>query len=128
MRNFWDHLFYRTPLDDCFWCVNEKVAIFNRNVLDTFNVILHETIVCNDRDPPWFNDKIRLLLKEKTTLYKYFCQNGNDAYRNIVWNFSGTSQLIPSNHQKENGIIEWLVAKYKKKKFQQVTDLSRKYT
>ena len=39
--------------------VNEKVAVLNRtilNVLDTF--LPNETIVCNDRDPPWFNDKI----------------------------------------------------------------------
>ena len=35
----------------------------------------------NDRDPQWFNDKIRLLTKEKTTAYKYFRQNGKDAYR-----------------------------------------------
>ena len=36
--------------------------------------------MCNDRDPPWFNTKIRLLIKEKTTAFKYFCQNGNNAY------------------------------------------------
>ena len=61
--------------------VNEKVAIFNRIILNILsNYVLHETIVCNDRDPPWFNDKIRLLINEKTTAYKYFRQNGNGAY------------------------------------------------
>ena len=54
--------------------VDEKVAIFKRTILNILNrIIPHETIVCNDRDPPWFNDKIRLQIKEKMTAYKYFC-------------------------------------------------------
>ena len=61
--------------------VDEKAVIFNRTILNILNnYIPHETIVCNDRDPPWFNDKIRLLIKEKMTTYKYFPQSGNDAY------------------------------------------------
>ena len=59
---------------------NEKVAIFNRTTLNILNnFIPHETSVRNDRDPYWFIDKIRLLIKEQTTGYKYFCQNGNSA-------------------------------------------------
>ena len=62
--------------------VNEKIAIFNRTILNILNnFIPRETIVCNDIDPQWFNDKIRLLIKEKTTAYKYFRQNGKDTYR-----------------------------------------------
>ena len=61
--------------------VNEKVAIFNRAVLNILkNFIPHETVVCNDRDPLWFNGKKRLLMKEKTTAYKYFRQTGKFAY------------------------------------------------
>ena len=61
--------------------VNEKVAIFNRPILNILNnYIPHETIVCKDRDPPWFNGKRKLLIKEKTTGYKYFRENGNVAY------------------------------------------------
>ena len=70
----WEKAFSNTSVD-------EKEAIFDRNILNILNkFILHETIVCNDRDPPGFNDKIRLLMKEKTTAYKYFRQNGNDVY------------------------------------------------
>ena len=36
--------------------------------------------LCNDRDSPWFNDKRRLLIKEKATAYQYFRQNGDNAY------------------------------------------------
>ena len=54
--------------------VNEKVAVLNRTILNVLdNFLPNETIVCNDRDPPWFNDKIGLLIKERTTAYKYFC-------------------------------------------------------
>ena len=70
----WENAFPNTS-------VNEKVAIFNRTILNILNnFFLHETIVCNDRDPSWFNDKIRLLIKQETTVYKYFRQNGNNAY------------------------------------------------
>ena len=35
------------------------------NILN--NYITHETIVCNDRDPIWFNGKIRILKKKQHT-------------------------------------------------------------
>ena len=61
--------------------VNEKLAIFNGNILNILNnFIPHETIVYNDIDPSWFNGIIRIFIKEKTTVYKYFRQNGNDDY------------------------------------------------
>ena len=44
----WERVFSNTN-------VNEKVDIFNnRTVLNIIsNFISHETIVCNDKDPPW---------------------------------------------------------------------------
>ena len=45
--------------------VNEKVDIFNRtilNILSNFNP--HEIIVCYDKDPTWFNDRIQTLIRE----------------------------------------------------------------
>ena len=39
--------------------INEKFDIFNRTILNVLsNFIPHETIVCNDKDPPWFNNRI----------------------------------------------------------------------
>ena len=46
--------------------VNEKVNIFNtiiKNILS--NYIPHETITCDDRDPPWINKNIKQLILEK---------------------------------------------------------------
>ena len=75
--------FYREPFSNA--SVDGKVAIFNRPILNIFNnFIPHEIILCNDRDPLWFNDEIKLLIKEKTTTYKYFRQIVTMLIGNIV--------------------------------------------
>ena len=59
--------------------VNEKVYIFTKTLLNTIqNVIPHETIVCDDRDPPWINKEIKKLMIEKNLVFKsYCCSNRN---------------------------------------------------
>ena len=53
----WEKTFSRSSF-------NEKVAIFNITTLKILNnFISHETSVRNNRDPFWFIDKIRLLIK-----------------------------------------------------------------
>ena len=50
--------------------VNEKVDVFNRTILNVLsNFIPHETIVCDDKDPPWFNNRINTLIQEKKKLH-----------------------------------------------------------
>ena len=56
--------------------INEKVNIFNRTILNILNnFIQHETIVCNDKDPPWFNKRIKTLIQETNVTYKIFRHN-----------------------------------------------------
>ena len=51
--------------------VNEKVNLFNKTIKNiTRNYILHETITCNDRDPPCINKGIKELIYEKKQAYK----------------------------------------------------------
>ena len=38
------------------------------NIFEHF--ISHETINCNDKDPPWMNKQIKKLISEKNALYK----------------------------------------------------------
>ena len=53
--------------------VNEKVDIFNRTILNILsNFIPHEIIVCDDKDPPWFNNRIKTLIQEKNATYKIY--------------------------------------------------------
>ena len=37
------------------------------------NFIQHETIICDDRGPPWMNDRIKKLIYERNSLYKVYC-------------------------------------------------------
>ena len=46
--------------------VNEKVYIFSHTILNVLsNFISREYIMCDDRDPPWLNSKIKHLIQEK---------------------------------------------------------------
>ena len=47
------------------------------NILSNF--ILHQTITVDDKDPPWFNTKIKSLLQEKNKIYKNFHKDRNNA-------------------------------------------------
>ena len=65
----WERAFSNTS-------VNEKVDIFNRTILNILsNFIPHEIIVCDDKDPPWFNNRIKTLIQEKSASYKIYRHN-----------------------------------------------------
>ena len=47
--------------------------IFNETILNILrNFIPHETVLCDDRDPPWFNNKIKSLIHETNITFKRF--------------------------------------------------------
>ena len=83
--------------------VDEKVLIFNKTVLNILsNFIPHEATVCDDKDPPWFNGKIKLLINEKLRTYNAYRKNiGNSQLRK---NLSSLQQrlrdLIDDSKQK----------------------------
>ena len=43
------------------------------------NFISHETIVCDDKDPPWFNERKKSLIQEGTLLLETFQNNRNNV-------------------------------------------------
>ena len=46
--------------------VNGNVYIFSNTILNIPTILIpHETIVCGNKDPPWFNRAIRSLIQEK---------------------------------------------------------------
>ena len=68
----WDRAFANKNVD-------EKVLIFNKTVLNVFsNFIPHEVIVCDDKDPPWFNGKVKTLLNETLRTYDAYRKNSNN--------------------------------------------------
>ena len=57
--------------------INVKVSLFNKTVLNILNnYILHETIKCDEKDPPWFNSQIKLPIRNKNKISKSY-QNFN---------------------------------------------------
>ena len=43
--------------------VNEKVNLFSKTIKSIIrNYIPHETVTCDDRDPPWVNSDIKELI------------------------------------------------------------------
>ena len=68
----WDNRF--SNLD-----VNQKVHLFNQTIKNILcNFIPHETVTCDDRDPPWINSKIKGLIQEKNIAKKCYFQNNKD--------------------------------------------------
>ena len=72
----WDRAFANKHVD-------EKVLIFNKTVLNILsNFIPHEVIVCNDKNLPWFNGKIKSLINKKLRTYNAYRKNiGNSQLR-----------------------------------------------
>ena len=58
----------------------KKVSIFNETILNVLNIYIpHETRACYDKDPPWFNSRIKFLLQDKNKLYKDFRRSNTNA-------------------------------------------------
>ena len=49
------------------------VCVFNKSVLNVLsNFVPHETILCNDRDPLWFNSQVESLLHARNKVFKNY--------------------------------------------------------
>ena len=56
--------------------VSEKVSIFNKSVINVLkNFIQHETILYDDKDPPWFSPRIKSLLQARNKVFKSYRNN-----------------------------------------------------
>ena len=72
----WQRVFLNTN-------VNEKVD--NSTILNILsNFIPHEFVVCDDKDPPWFNKKIGALIQEKNVAFKNYHNNSSNIALNVV--------------------------------------------
>ena len=61
--------------------VDENVIMFNatiKNILS--NNIPHETIPCDDGDPPWINKNIKQLILEKNQAYKSYLRSNKSLH------------------------------------------------
>ena len=59
--------------------VNGMVHLFDRTIKNILrNLIPHEAIICDDRDPPWINSSIRRLIHDKNEIYTRFKRSNNN--------------------------------------------------
>ena len=59
---------------------NEKVYLVNKTIKNVVsNYIFHETIICNDRNPPWMYKNIKKLINYKNHAYTSYRQNENSS-------------------------------------------------
>ena len=59
--------------------VNQKVHLFNQTIKNILcNFIPHETVTCDDHDPPWINSKIKELMETKNFAKKCYFQNDKE--------------------------------------------------
>ena len=59
--------------------IDNMVSIFNQTIINILcNFIPHETVLFDDRDPPWMNKEIKKLIYEKKNIFKCFRRNNND--------------------------------------------------
>ena len=68
-------------LSETWMKVNAKVNLFNKTIKNIIrNYIPHETITCDDRDPPWIIKDIKELIHGKNQAYKSYRQNRNNMF------------------------------------------------
>ena len=51
--------------------INDQVALFNETIVDIMsNFIPNETVIFDDRDPPWLNKNVKNMINCKNAIYK----------------------------------------------------------
>ena len=62
--------------------INDQLKLFSETIL---SVITSKCITCNDKDPPWLNDRIKRLINKKNEIFKKYIKDGgpNSVYENL---------------------------------------------
>ena len=97
------------------------VSLINRTIKSIIrNYTSHEMIVCDDKDPPWFNNNIKQLLQEKKNTYKnYILSDKNPQIFDRVKSFQNQLKCSIEGNKKsiicvypKNLCIQLLVQKH----------------
>ena len=81
--------------------VHEQVHFFSKTILNIFdNYISNKTILCSDKDPPWFNNEIRKILTKKNEIFKQYIANGKSHYERLQSISSSLTETIRSSKEK----------------------------
>ena len=76
--------------------INEKVDIFNRTILSILNnFIPHEIILCDYKDPPWFNNRVKTLIQQENASYKIYCHNKDNP--DLIYRLQFLQELLSTS-------------------------------
>ena len=79
--------------------VNQKVYLFNQTIKTILcNFISHETVTCDDRDPPWVTCKIKGLIKKNNFAKKFYFQNNEEIQ--LFRRFQNIQKLLTATTEK----------------------------
>ena len=83
--------------------IHEIVDLFNKTIKNILlNYIPHEKITCDDRDPPWINNKIKQLIQDINNTYKsYILSNKNpQIFKKVKYLQNHLKLLTESNKER----------------------------
>ena len=66
------------------------------------NLIPNKNIICNDKNPPWFNNQIKALTEKKNHLFKSYMANGRLAMDRVRLQKAGAQLINLIKSSKEN--------------------------
>ena len=79
--------------------VNQNVYLFKQTIKNILsNFIPHDTVVCDDRNPPWINNKIKKLIAEKNIASKCYLQT--NSYIQLFRRFQSFQNLFTVTLEK----------------------------
>ena len=82
--------------------INEMVFVFNKTIKNVFsNFIPHETVTCDDRDPPQINSNIMQLIQEKNNAYRIYVLSDKNPQIVQKVNYLQTQLKNLIEHSKE---------------------------
>ena len=68
----WDRSFKNLDFNKMVFLLNKTI----KNILS--NYIRHEIIICDDRDPPWINNRVKELINEKSDTFQCYLHSNKD--------------------------------------------------
>ena len=83
--------------------VNEKVQYFNEIILNIFsNFCPSRLITCNDQDPPWYNEHIKDLIKQKNSAFLQYKINSrsNLEFNRFTESLDQLNEAIQTSKEK----------------------------
>ena len=87
--------------------VEGKVYFFTKIMLNIIqHFIPHETILCDDRDPPWINKEIKNLMTEKNLAFKWYCSSNRNMFLLEKFKALKYQLYISIKESKENYYIK----------------------